>query len=72
MVNVVLGDQLNPCHPLLTMSSGNVTGDRHHVFTECRGIRGQGLIIFDNREKEDYFGICDVKAFRFLSKKIIL
>lgn len=65
MVSVVTGHNVSPsqCHPLKHMVTTH--GDKHMMTTSCRGLSGSALVLRDMREEEDYFGVCDVKVFRY-------
>ena len=68
MVSVVTsGHSVSPCHPLQPMATphGQQTSDKHMVTTNCRGLSGTALLLKDMREQEDYFGVCEVKLFRY-------
>ena len=52
-----------PCHPLLSVSAG--TSDRYPVYTDCRGARGHTVLVRDEKDTEEYFGICEVLVLRY-------
>ena len=65
VVYVVTGSQMKPCHPLQPLKSVDQSADRHTVYTECRGLSGNYILIKDERESDDYFGVCEVEIFRY-------
>ena len=55
-----------PCHPLQPLPGSEAGGgDRQRLYTDCTGLRGREVIIEDERDTEDYFGVCEVQIFRY-------
>ena len=61
-VYLVTGDTLTPCPPLTSSAD---TGDRYTASTNCRGMSGECVLVRDEREEEEYFGVCEVEVFRY-------
>lgn len=67
VVYLLTGHHLTHCHPL--QSAGDQPpvrlSDRITLVTDCRGLKGDSLVVKDLREADDYFGVCEVEIFRF-------
>ena len=64
VVYIVSDQDRTPCHPLLSVSAG-LTSDRFPLYTDCRGLRGHTVLIRDEKDTEEYFGVCEVLVFRY-------